>query len=164
MKLARSKLFVNPLAMSLVCLVATFTPVLAEASAGGKIIVEILERLLKNTDEVITKSKGGVQGGAPEIVRQSLHDDRESSAYEDWRACVIAAEEQREARGLTELRELQFISPSNEESVKEAQQLASELSREFCYEMIKCNAALLPQYSTMTQDFQSCIAEQSRGN
>ena len=36
MKLARSKLFVNPLAMSLVCLVATFTPVLAEASAGEK--------------------------------------------------------------------------------------------------------------------------------
>ena len=67
MKLARSKLFVNPLAMSLVCLVATFTPVLAEASAGGKIIVEILERLLKNTDEVITKSKGGVQGGLPKL-------------------------------------------------------------------------------------------------
>ena len=157
----RSFLIPVLLAISTLSIASMAPPVQA---GKGNLIVEILERILKKSDETAPATKGGAQGAAPEAVRQSMIEEAMKSDDPTWGECVVAAEQQRVNEAIVEIESLRLKALSDEDLRVAASQLDADLDREFCYEMIKCKAAVISEYSTMAEDFTSCIAEESSEN
>lgn len=163
MSLSTFKSFIRHLSVTVLFSASAFTIPSAEAGKG-QIIVEVLQRILKNSDEVAKKSDGGIHGASPQISKESIQRLGEARQKEELSECVIAAEQNRADRGLTELVSLQKKNLSGEKLMTEARRIESELSRAFCYEIIKCNAAVMPEYSTVAEDFTNCIANEQSKN
>jgi len=153
----RSFLIPVLLAISILSITLMAPPVQA---GKGDLIVEILERILKKSDETAPATKGGAQGAAPEVARQTMIEEAAKSDDPFWGECVVAAEQQRVNQARLEIESLRLKALSNEDLKVAASQLDADLDRKFCYEMIKCKAAVISEYSTMAEDFTSCIAEE----
>ena len=72
----RSFLIPVLLAISALSIASMAPPVQA---GKGDLIVEILERILKKSDETAPATKGGAQGAAPEVARQTMIEEAAKS-------------------------------------------------------------------------------------
>lgn len=139
----------------------------AEASKGS-VIVEILERFFKNSDEVVDAKKGqshgAVQGATPTNPDDETPDYPEQNSsvesFDAWSDCVTAAS-QKQAKSSAEKMEQLFSQETDYDRIREqGLQIEVSLARTFCAEMVRCNSSLPADASALASDYETCLVEE----
>lgn len=139
----------------------------SEASKGS-IIVEILERFFKNSDELAEKQKGGIHGGVqgakPANSAHETPDSPEQNSSADgldaWFDCVGAASQKNATSSLAKMEQL-FSQETDYDRIREqGLQIEVSLARTFCAEMVRCNSSLPADASALARDYETCLVQQ----
>ena len=136
-----------------------------EASKGS-IIVEILERFLKNSDELVEKQKGGVvggvQGGAPKVIPEAQDEEQalmEETETSPWLDCVMSAQTKK-----LETRLAALEASETELTRARLGRLLETTSSAYCAERLVCDSKLSEEESYFATDFETCMFEERYGS
>ena len=139
----------------------------AEASKGS-VIVEILERFFKNSDEVVDAKKGqshgAVQGATPTNSADETPDYPEQNSsvesFDAWSDCVMAASQKQAKSSAAKMEQLFSLETDYDRIRKQSLQIEVSLARTFCAEMVRCNSSLPADASALASDYETCLVEE----
>ena len=137
----------------------------AEASKGS-VIVEILERFFKNSDEVVDaekgQSNGAVQGAASANTADESPDAPEQNnsgeGLDAWTDCIVTAEQKRAKVSATKMSQLLSQETDHDQIKAKGLKFERGLAKAFCLDMVQCNSSLAGEYLVLQGDYQSCLA------
>lgn len=139
----------------------------AEASKGS-VIVEILERFFKNSEEVVDAKKGqshgAVQGAtSTNSVDETPYPPEQNSSVESldaWSDCVAAASQKQAKSSAARMEQLLSQEVDYDRLGEQGLQIEVSLARTFCVEMLRCNSLLPADASALASDYESCLVEE----
>lgn len=141
----------------------------AEASKGS-VIVEILERFFKNSDEVVGakkgQSNGAVQGttstNGSEESSNALEQNNLAKGMDVWTDCIVAAEQKRAKVSEAKMTHLLSQGTDYDRIKTQGLKFESGLTEAFCLDMVQCNSSLPADASALASDYESCLVEEMK--